>query len=159
VNGCITYEVRSVSRRQMAIPTLRQATAIKRGSCADADVGPCSIRYFVILRLDKCITLRGAETSSKLNGFSLFSGLGRGRDVLSALEVYLNDMRYINSRYTYLLTYLLMFVSVGLDALFCSFLTPDAVHAVCMAVCVSVTLMYCAKTTKRDLHQLVAQAF
>jgi len=26
---------------------------------------------------------------------------------ISALEVFLNDMRYINSRFTYLLTYLL----------------------------------------------------
>jgi len=34
--------------------------------------------------------------------------MGTMGDISSALEVFLNDMRYINPRFTYLLTYLLI---------------------------------------------------
>ena len=38
--------------------------------------------------------------------------------VTSALEVFLNDMRYINPRFTYLLTYLLYLASIDLTKAF-----------------------------------------
>jgi len=87
---------------------VRLGPSVRRG--ADGAVSsPWRPRIVVVLRQAATVVSRQQPQQLRTNG-QLF--IIRIFSIFSVLKVFLNDMRYINARFTYLLTYLLSIVTV-----------------------------------------------